>query len=144
MFSRVSGLSIKGVNERMRSTPKESLPNGRVVLAWFRFPKLAEARFLRAYLNAGEAFAFACGHAESSVICAVLDELLRPIPAAVLAVAYPNRGEGDLRARVGLSTVLRQAARLLLYAIEPPDDDTKLIVGIEKANEIGRAPATVY
>jgi hypothetical protein len=105
---------------------------------------LAEARFLRAYLNAGEAFAFACGHAESSVICAVLDELLRPIPAAVLAVAHPNRGEGDLRARVGLSTVLRQAARLLLYAIEPPDDDTKLIVGIEKANETGRAPATVY
>jgi RecA-family ATPase len=30
---------------------------------------------------------------------------------AVLAVAHPNRGEGDLRARVGLSAVLRQAAR---------------------------------
>jgi hypothetical protein len=32
----------------------------------------------------------------------------------------------------------------LLFAIEPPDDDTKLIIGIEKANETGRAPASVY
>jgi hypothetical protein len=30
--------------------------------------------------------------------------------------------------------VLTQAARLLLFAIEPPDDDTQLIVGTEKAN----------
>ena len=53
----------------------------------------------------------------------------------VPAVAHPNRDEGDLRARVGLSAVLRvQAARLLLFAIEPPDDDTQLIVGIDKAN----------
>jgi hypothetical protein len=63
---------------------------------------------------------------------------------SVLAVAHPNRGEGDIRAKVGLTAVLRQAARLLLYAIEPPDDDTRLIVGIEKANETGRTPATVY
>jgi hypothetical protein len=33
-------------------------------------------------------------------------------------------------ARAGLS-VLRQAPRLLLFAIEPPDDDMQLIVGIE-------------
>ena len=33
-------------------------------------------------------------------------------------------------ARVGLSAVLRQAAQVLLFAIEPPDDDTQLIVGI--------------
>ena len=39
---------------------------------------------------------------------------------SVLAVAHPNRGEGDIRAKVGLTAVLRQAARLLLYAIEPP------------------------
>jgi hypothetical protein len=32
----------------------------------------------------------------------------------------------------------------LLFAIEPPDDDTKLIVGIEKANDTSRSPATVY
>jgi hypothetical protein len=63
---------------------------------------------------------------------------------SILAVAHPNRGEGDLRARVGLSAVLRQAARLLLFAIEPPDDDTRLVIGIEKANETDRAPATVY
>jgi hypothetical protein len=48
----------------------------------------------------------------------------------ILADAHPNRGEGDLRARVGLSAVLRQAAQVLLFAIEPPDDDTQLIVGI--------------
>ena len=63
----------------------------------------------------------------------------------VPAVAHPNRDEGDLRARVGLSAVLRvQAARLLLFAIEPPDDDTQLIVGTEKANAATRSPATLY
>ena len=62
----------------------------------------------------------------------------------VLAVAHPNRGEGDLRARVGLSAVLRQAAQVLLFAIEPPDDDTQLIVGTEKANAATRSPATLY
>ena len=61
----------------------------------------------------------------------------------VLAVAHPNRGEGDLRARVGLSAVLRQAAQVLLFAIEPPDDDTQLIVGMEKQRAT-RSPATVY
>jgi hypothetical protein len=73
-----------------------------------------------------------------------LVEMARSAHCAVLAVAHPNRGEGDLRARVGLSAVLRQAARMLLYAIEPPADDRKLIVGIEKANETARTPATVY
>jgi hypothetical protein len=47
-------------------------------------------------------------------------------------------------ARVGLSAVLGQAARLLPYAIEPLDDDTQLIVGIEKANAATRSPAAVY
>jgi hypothetical protein len=76
-----------------------------------------------------------------------IDPLLamaRATHCSVLAVAHPNRGEGDLRARVGLSAVLRQAARLLLFALEPPDDDTRLIVGIEKANDTGRSPAAVY
>jgi 5S rRNA maturation endonuclease (ribonuclease M5) len=73
-----------------------------------------------------------------------LVSLARRTHSSILAVAHPNRGEGDLRARVGLSAVLRQAARLLLFALEPPDDDTKLVIGIEKANETGRAPATIY
>ena len=63
-----------------------------------------------------------------------IDPLLsmaRASHCSVLAVERPNRGEGDLRARVGLSAVLRQAAQVLLFAIEPPDDDTQLIVGIE-------------
>jgi hypothetical protein len=70
--------------------------------------------------------------------------LARATHCSVLAVAHPNRGEGDLRARVGLTAVLRQAARLLLFAIEPPDDDTRLIIGIEKANAAERSPASVY
>jgi len=70
--------------------------------------------------------------------------LARSCHCSVLAVAHPNRGEGDLRARVGLSAVLRQAARLLLFAIEPPDDDTRLMIGIEKANATARTPASVY
>jgi hypothetical protein len=75
--------------------------------------------------------------AEHSRRQAAIDPLLsmaRASHCSVLAVAHPNRGEGDLGARVGLSAVLRQAARLLLLAIEPPDDDTQLIVRIEKAN----------
>jgi hypothetical protein len=36
----------------------------------------------------------------------------------VLAVAHLNRAEGDLRARVGLSAVLRQVAQMLLFAID--------------------------
>lgn len=70
--------------------------------------------------------------------------LARTAHCSILAVAHPNRGEGDLRARVGLSAVLRQAARVLLYALEPPDDDSRIIVGVEKANAAQRAPATVY
>jgi hypothetical protein len=33
---------------------------------------------------------------------------------------------------------------VLLFAIEPPDDDTPLILGIEKANAATRSPAAVY
>jgi hypothetical protein len=73
-----------------------------------------------------------------------LTALARSMHCSVLAVAHPNRGEGDLRARVGLTAVLRQAARVLLYALEPPDDDTRIIVGVEMANNARRAPATVY
>jgi hypothetical protein len=66
--------------------------------------------------------------------------LARALHCSVLAVARPYRGEGDLCARVGLS-VLRQAARLLLFAIEPPDDDTQLIVGNRVSQRATRSPA---
>ena len=59
-----------------------------------------------------------------------IDPLLsmaRRMHCSVLAVAHPNRGEGDLRARVGLSAVLRQAAQLLLFAIEPPDTESSVM-----------------
>ena len=61
-----------------------------------------------------------------------LTRLARKMHCSILAVAHTNRGEGDLRDRVGLTAVLRQAARVLLYALEPPDDDSRIIVGVEK------------
>jgi hypothetical protein len=70
--------------------------------------------------------------------------LARSDHCSILAVAHPNRGEGDLRAKVGLTAVLRQAARILIFALEPPDDQRRLIVGVDKANNAARAPATVY
>ena len=73
-----------------------------------------------------------------------LTVLARQQHCSILAVAHPNRGEGDLRSRVGLTAVLRQAARIMLWALEPPDDDSVVIVGIEKANNARRSPAKVY
>jgi RecA-family ATPase len=61
-----------------------------------------------------------------------LVSMARAAHCSVLAVAHPNRGEGDPRARVGLSAVLRQAARAAAVRNRTPDDDTKLITGIEK------------
>ena len=59
----------------------------------------------------------------------------------VLADAHPNRGEGDLRPSRTLSSA-ETGGPVLLFAIEPPDDDTQLIVGMEKQRAT-RSPATV-
>lgn len=54
--------------------------------------------------------------------------------AAFIAVVHPNRGEGSLRDRVGLSSVLRHAARSLLWLIADPDDRRDVYVGQDKSN----------
>jgi hypothetical protein len=46
---------------------------------------------------------------EPSIRCCLWQSITSRL---VLADAHPNRGEGDLRARVGLSAVLRQAAQV--------------------------------
>ena len=77
----------------------------------------------------------------------VLDPLSRlaaqeQIP--VVLVVHPNRGEGSMRDRVGLTSVLRQAARVAIWVLEDPSDDAFIYVGVEKANGLARKPATRY
>jgi 5S rRNA maturation endonuclease (ribonuclease M5) len=64
--------------------------------------------------------------------------------ATILAVAHPNRGEGSLRDKVGLTAALRQTARVLIFAIEDPEDDSVVYVGVEKANQMARQPAEKF
>ena len=52
----------------------------------------------------------------------------------VLAVAHPTIGEGDLRARVGLSAPAETGDPGAAVRDRPPDYDTQLIVRMEKAN----------
>ena len=73
-----------------------------------------------------------------------LQQMARSLSIGILAVAHPNRGDGSLRDRVGLTAVLRQSARVLVFALEDPDDPTTLYVGVEKANGMRRANATRY
>lgn len=72
-----------------------------------------------------------------------LTELARRSGAAILLVAHTNRGGGSLRDRVSLTAALRQAARVLVHAIEDPEDQT-LLVGVEKSNASDRGPASRY
>jgi hypothetical protein len=52
---------------------------------------------------------------------------------AVVAVVHPNRGEGSLRNRVGLTGVLRQAARSVCWMLAEPDTNVRWL-GQEKTN----------
>ena len=64
---------------------------------------------------------------------------------AVLLLAHSNRADvGSLRDRVGATGALRQKARTLLYAAQPPDDAGHLYLGPDKANNAGMAPAVHY
>jgi hypothetical protein len=67
---------------------------------------------------------------EPSIRCCLWQSMTSRL---MLAVAHPNRAEGDLRARVGLPAVLRQAAPMLLFAIEPPEDDTQIDRGDQES-----------
>ena len=70
-----------------------------------------------------------------------LTVLARRTDCCILAVAHTNRSNGSTRDRVGLTAVLRQAARVLLLALEDPEDDTHILVGVDKANNTRRGPA---
>jgi hypothetical protein len=73
-----------------------------------------------------------------------LTVLARRTAACILAVAHTNRSSGSTRDRVGLTGVLRQVARVLILALEDPDDPSSLLVGVDKANGAARGPATRY
>ena len=60
--------------------------------------------------------------------------LAKDTGVAFVAVVHPNRGEGSMRDRVGLTSVLRQVSRSLLWVIADPDDPAVLYVGQEKSN----------
>lgn len=65
--------------------------------------------------------------------------------ACVLLLAHSNRAdEGSLRNRVGATGALRQKARVLLYAAQPPDSDAEMYLGPNKANGMAVGEALAY
>lgn len=54
-------------------------------------------------------------------------------PVTILAVVHPNRGEGSMRDRVGITAELRKAARSVLWVLTEPEGDVRY-VGQEKTN----------
>lgn len=73
-----------------------------------------------------------------------LTVLARRTSVCILAVAHTNRGGGSTRDRVSLTAVLRQAARVLILALEDPTDPDDMLVGVDKANNTARGNATRY
>jgi hypothetical protein len=71
-----------------------------------------------------------------------LTVLARRTGCCILAVAHTNRTNGSTRDRVGLTAVLRHAARVLLLMLEDPDEEAEILVGVDKANGVARLPAT--
>lgn len=70
--------------------------------------------------------------------------LAKQTETCILTVVHTNRSGGSTRDRVGLTAALRQAARVLLLAIEDPSDETQLIVGVDKANGARRDKSTRF
>ena len=65
--------------------------------------------------------------------------------AAVLLLAHSNRSDvGNLRDRVGATGALRQKARVLLYAAQPPNAPGVMYLGPDKANSTHKAAAIAY
>jgi hypothetical protein len=65
--------------------------------------------------------------------------------ASVLLLAHSNRADdGSLRNRVGATGALRQKARVLLYAAQPPEEPGTLYIGADKANGMAKAEAIAY
>ena len=65
--------------------------------------------------------------------------------ACVLLLAHSNRADvGNLRDRVGATGALRQKARVLLYAAQPPDRPGIMFMGPDKANSSRKGHAVAY
>lgn len=65
--------------------------------------------------------------------------------AAALLIAHTNRLDTDnVRDLVGATSVLRQKARMLLFAASPPDTEATVYVGPDKANNATIAHAVSY
>jgi len=65
--------------------------------------------------------------------------------AGVLLLGHTNRTDSDdLRSMIGATAALRQKARVLLFAMAPPETEGVLYVGSEKSNHAGRSTATEY
>ena len=65
--------------------------------------------------------------------------------AAVLLLAHSNRSDvGSLRDRVGATGALRQKARVLLYAAQPPNAPGVMYLGPDKANGTAKGNAVAY
>lgn len=71
--------------------------------------------------------------------------LTRETNITALPIAHTNRmSTSNLRDQIGLTGVLRQAARMTLMAIEDPTDQSGLFVGVDKSNLGQRPPAIRY
>lgn len=65
--------------------------------------------------------------------------------ASTLLIAHTNRSQSEsLRDRVGASGAIRQKARSVLFAAQPPDSPGVLYVGLDKANNSRKAEAMEY
>lgn len=77
----------------------------------------------------------------------VLDPLMRlarKMEITIIAVTHTNRTGNTTRDSVGLSSVIRQSTRLLIMALQDPNDDSVLWVGVEKNNLGEKPPAARY
>ena len=65
--------------------------------------------------------------------------------ASVLLLAHSNRSDvSSLRDKVGATAALRQKARVLLYAAQPPESQGVMYLGPNKANSMAIAEAIAY
>ena len=72
-------------------------------------------------------------------------KLARQTGATFILVTHTNRtSTGSSRDKYGGTVALRQAGRVCLMALQDPDDDSMMYVGVEKANIVGKAPAVKY
>ena len=72
-------------------------------------------------------------------------KLARKTGATFMLVTHTNRSSStSLRDKYGGTVALRQAGRVCLMALEDPNDDQVLYVGVEKSNIAAKSPAIRY